>query len=140
MISMSPRDTTQKCSKCGECVQKSLSVRTHICPYCGTGGDTAINGGSVSQGHVSAAQRRALNCPPLIQSAGSFIPLGARLRLRQVLYIRPYRSIILLAASRLPQTLLNEHECCPLRYVHMKRFKRSILRSLATSVSLQASG
>ena len=26
--------TSQKCSGCGELVPKSLSVRTHICPYC----------------------------------------------------------------------------------------------------------
>ena len=26
--------TSQKCSGCGELVSKSLSVRTHICPYC----------------------------------------------------------------------------------------------------------
>lgn len=27
--------TSQLCSSCGEVVQKSLSVRTHICPHCG---------------------------------------------------------------------------------------------------------
>lgn len=27
--------TSQKCSSCGELVQKSLSVRTHLCPFCG---------------------------------------------------------------------------------------------------------
>jgi putative transposase len=30
-----PAYTTQECSGCGERVQKSLSVRTHVCPACG---------------------------------------------------------------------------------------------------------
>ena len=30
-----PRDTSQLCSGCGECVSKSLEVRVHICPRCG---------------------------------------------------------------------------------------------------------
>ena len=30
-----PAYTTQDCSGCGEWVQKSLSVRTHVCPSCG---------------------------------------------------------------------------------------------------------
>ena len=34
-VAVSPRFTSQKCSMCGEYVEKSLSVRTHICPYCG---------------------------------------------------------------------------------------------------------
>jgi putative transposase len=35
MIAVAPHYTSQKCSQCGEYVQKSLSVRTHVCPYCG---------------------------------------------------------------------------------------------------------
>lgn len=35
--------TSQKCSRCGEYVEKSLSVRTHICPYCGLVEDRDIN-------------------------------------------------------------------------------------------------
>src|SRR5438105_9762369 len=35
VIRVNPRFTTQACSKCGELVQKSLSVRTHICASCG---------------------------------------------------------------------------------------------------------
>jgi transposase len=30
-----PAYTSQDCSGCGERVEKSLSVRTHICPSCG---------------------------------------------------------------------------------------------------------
>ena len=35
LIAVAPHATSQKCSSCGEYVQKSLSVRTHICPSCG---------------------------------------------------------------------------------------------------------
>lgn len=35
LIVVAPHYTSQKCSSCGEYVQKSLSVRTHICPSCG---------------------------------------------------------------------------------------------------------
>lgn len=35
MVKVNPRYTSQKCSGCGEIVQKSLSVRTHICLNCG---------------------------------------------------------------------------------------------------------
>ncbi len=43
VIAVSPRFTSQKCSKCGEYVEKSLSVRTHICPYCGYIDDRDVN-------------------------------------------------------------------------------------------------
>ena len=43
VIRVGPRYTTQKCSKCGELVQKSLSIRTHICPWCGYVADRDIN-------------------------------------------------------------------------------------------------
>ncbi len=35
VIAVPPRWTTADCSACGTRVQKSLSVRTHICPSCG---------------------------------------------------------------------------------------------------------
>jgi putative transposase len=35
VIRVPARFTTQKCRRCGEHVQKSLSVRTHLCPHCG---------------------------------------------------------------------------------------------------------
>lgn len=35
VIAVPPRFTSQRCYKCGEIVRKSLSVRTHACPYCG---------------------------------------------------------------------------------------------------------
>lgn len=35
LIRIDPRNTSQKCSGCGELVPKSLAVRTHACPHCG---------------------------------------------------------------------------------------------------------
>ncbi len=35
VIAVAPQFTSQECSACGTLVQKSLSVRTHICPGCG---------------------------------------------------------------------------------------------------------
>jgi transposase len=43
MIQVPARFTTQKCSRCGGYVQKSLSVRTHIRPYCGLVADRDVN-------------------------------------------------------------------------------------------------
>jgi putative transposase len=43
VVRINPRFTTQQCSKCGELVQKSLSVRTHICPWCGYIADRDVN-------------------------------------------------------------------------------------------------
>jgi putative transposase len=35
VVRVDPRNTTQRCSRCGRIVKKSLAVRTHRCPYCG---------------------------------------------------------------------------------------------------------
>ena len=43
VIRVNPRFTSQKCFNCGEIVQKSLSVRTHICPFCGYIADRDVN-------------------------------------------------------------------------------------------------
>jgi len=43
IIRVNPRFTSQECSQCGEIVQKSLSVRTHICPFCGYVADRDVN-------------------------------------------------------------------------------------------------
>jgi putative transposase len=43
VIRVNPRFTSQKCFKCGEIVQKSLSVRTHICPFCSYIADRDVN-------------------------------------------------------------------------------------------------
>lgn len=42
-VDVAPRGTTQDCSGCGEIVPKSLSVRTHKCPYCGLVLDRDVN-------------------------------------------------------------------------------------------------
>ncbi|SRR5712692_7232943 len=43
VIRVNPRYTSQLCNRCGEIVQKSLSVRTHICPFCGYLADRDVN-------------------------------------------------------------------------------------------------
>ncbi len=43
VIRVNPRFTSQTCSHCGEIVQKSLSVRTHMCPFCGYVADRDVN-------------------------------------------------------------------------------------------------
>jgi putative transposase len=35
VVAVNPAHTSQECSGCGALVQKSLSVRTHVCPTCG---------------------------------------------------------------------------------------------------------
>lgn len=53
VIRANPRFTSQKCSRCGEIVQKSLSVRTHLCPFCGYIADRDKN---AAQNILKAAQ------------------------------------------------------------------------------------
>src|SRR6266704_4860869 len=43
VIRVNPRFTSQQCHTCGEIVQKSLSVRTHVCPFCGYIADRDVN-------------------------------------------------------------------------------------------------
>jgi putative transposase len=43
VIRVNPRFTTQACSNCGELIQKSLSVRTHMCTSCGYVADRDVN-------------------------------------------------------------------------------------------------
>ncbi|MBD2185895.1 transposase [Planktothrix sp. FACHB-1355] len=42
-VAVPPYNTSQKCSYCGQKVQKSLSTRTHICSHCGFIEDRDIN-------------------------------------------------------------------------------------------------
>ncbi|MUL35417.1 RNA-guided endonuclease InsQ/TnpB family protein [Gloeocapsopsis dulcis] len=42
-IAVSPYNTSQNCSNCGEKVQKSLSTRTHICSHCNYVEDRDVN-------------------------------------------------------------------------------------------------
>ncbi len=43
VVRVNPRFTSQNCHNCGEIVQKSLSVRTHMCPFCGYIADRDVN-------------------------------------------------------------------------------------------------
>ena len=43
VILVNPQNTSQICSGCGVIVKKSLSVRTHKCPYCGLILDRDVN-------------------------------------------------------------------------------------------------
>jgi putative transposase len=43
VIRVNPRFTSQRCHQCGKIVQKSLSVRTHVCPFCGHVSDRDVN-------------------------------------------------------------------------------------------------
>ena len=35
LLKICPINTTQRCSSCGNIVQKDITMRTHKCPYCG---------------------------------------------------------------------------------------------------------
>jgi putative transposase len=43
VIAVRPHYTSQQCSSCGASVEKSLSVRTHVCPFCGYSADRDEN-------------------------------------------------------------------------------------------------
>ncbi len=43
VVRVNPRFTSQKCHQCGKIVHKSLSVRTHLCPFCGYVADRDVN-------------------------------------------------------------------------------------------------
>lgn len=63
VIRINPRNTSQKCSGCGELVPKSLAVRTHSCPSCGLAIDRDWNASLnilaavLSGGAANVAQR-----------------------------------------------------------------------------------
>jgi putative transposase len=35
VVLVDPRNTSKRCSRCGQMVEKDLSVRVHLCPICG---------------------------------------------------------------------------------------------------------
>jgi putative transposase len=43
VVRVEPRGTTDRCSRCGEVVEKPLWVRTHKCPKCGLELDRDLN-------------------------------------------------------------------------------------------------
>src|SRR5216117_2870752 len=73
VVRVNPRYTTQACSRCGELIQKSLSVRTHICTSCGYIADRDVNaaktillkGRAFPSGTVSVGSLVELRSPQL---------------------------------------------------------------------------
>jgi putative transposase len=53
LVAVPPHYTSQRCSACGMHVQKSLSVRTHVCPHCGQVADRDVN---AAENILAAAQ------------------------------------------------------------------------------------
>jgi putative transposase len=43
LLAVNPAYTSQRCSRCGEKVEKGLSVRVHRCPCCGLALDRDVN-------------------------------------------------------------------------------------------------
>ena len=43
VVLVDPRNTSQRCSGCGQIVQKDLSERVHRCPFCGLTQDRDLN-------------------------------------------------------------------------------------------------
>jgi putative transposase len=62
VVAVSPRYTSQDCSACGQRVQKSLSVRTHLCPHCGYVADRDVN---AALNILEAAQAALARTEPL---------------------------------------------------------------------------
>lgn len=54
VIAVPAHFTSQECSKCGARVQKSLSTRTHSCPYCGHIEQRDVNAAKVILSRVYA--------------------------------------------------------------------------------------
>jgi putative transposase len=68
VVRVPARFTTQKCSRCGEYVQKSLSVRTHLCPSCGLVEDRDVN---AAKNIVQAGLRGAIQAGALPSGTGA---------------------------------------------------------------------
>jgi len=65
-VSVDPRNTSQRCSRCLELVPKDLSVRIHSCPYCGLKIDRDLNASinilrlGLESGGVPKTRRKAV--------------------------------------------------------------------------------
>ena len=63
LIRVNPRNTSQKCSNCGELVPKSLAVRTHACPHCGLVIDRDWNAAkNILKAEVGLGARNVAEC------------------------------------------------------------------------------
>jgi len=65
VIAVAPHYTSQQCSNCGEMVDKSLSVRTHLCSSCGYCDDRDVNA-------AKNILRLGLSLHPLSNATASF--------------------------------------------------------------------
>jgi putative transposase len=72
VFAVPPAYTSQDCSGCGARVQKSLSVRTHICPFCGlvldrdeNGARNVLRAGQAHRGAVAVAAALKREAPSL---------------------------------------------------------------------------
>ncbi len=65
VVRVSPRSTSQRCSRCGETVRKSLSVRRHACPSCGYVTDRDHNAARniLASARAGPSERNAGGCP-----------------------------------------------------------------------------
>ena len=69
VVRVPARFTSQKCSRCGEYVQKSLSVRTHICPSCGLVENRDVNAAkNIKQAGVLPSGTGAAGLPVELRS------------------------------------------------------------------------
>ena len=76
--------TSQRCSRCGECVPKDLSVRIHRCPKCGLVLDRDINAarnilllGLAQAGREPSEVWRGRVASPLKHETATMVPLAA---------------------------------------------------------------
>ena len=73
IVTVPPHYTSQRCFACGELVPKSLSVRTHVCSFCGHVDDRDINaaknilkaGTRPSEANVAEYRKRSPRSPRL---------------------------------------------------------------------------
>jgi len=79
---VNPRNTSQKCSGCGEIVPKTLADRIHCCPHCGLVMDrdenasinictAGIAGTNAYKGEQSSLKRSASKCLPICRDMTS---------------------------------------------------------------------
>lgn len=71
VVRVPARFTSQKCRRCHEHVQKSLSVRTHICPHCGLVEDRDVNAAkNILQAGAPPSGTEADGLPDELRSPG----------------------------------------------------------------------
>jgi putative transposase len=69
-IEVPPHNSSQICSGCGQVVAKSLSVRTHICPYCGLVLDRDVNAAKNHKHRGLAILDKLVRIEPLSDNVG----------------------------------------------------------------------